>query len=65
MNEAQQVVYLEAQIMCARIEMEGMKSENIERVRNGHAQAHDESAFMDVIEKWGIHHNAVLTLFNG
>lgn len=60
MNENERAVFLMSQTACALIEMEGMKAANIERESHGYALAYGEEAFLALIEKYGIHHNAAL-----
>jgi len=63
MNEMalQSVAYVHAQVACALIELEAMKAANRERDICGDAPAYGEAAFMALQDKYGIHHNAVLT----
>lgn len=60
MDETQRAAFLQAQAACALIEMEAMKAANKEREQQGYSLAYDEAAFMAVIDKYGIHHNAAL-----
>jgi hypothetical protein len=56
--------YINAQATCAMIEAMGMQAENKQREIQGYSIAYDDKAFFDLIEKYGIHHNAtVATLF--
>jgi hypothetical protein len=64
MTEEQKAAYVNAQTACALIEMEGMKALNLERDRRGHSLAYTEEDFLKVIEKYGIHHNAVMKAFH-
>jgi hypothetical protein len=58
--------YVNAMVACAMIEAMGMQAENSQRSHLGLSMAYDDKAFNDVIEKYGIHHNAVLgALQNG
>jgi hypothetical protein len=52
--------YVESQIMCAKIELQAMMATNVERLAEGKALAYDEAAFLELIEKYRIHHNAVI-----
>jgi len=65
MTPEQKAAYVFAQAVCAIGEIEGMKALNSEREHKGCALAYDEEAFLKVSEKYGIHHNAVLTIFHG
>ncbi len=57
--------YIQSQVACALLEMEAMKALNMERDHRQQALAYDEEAFLAVIQKYGIHHNAVLTVIAG
>ena len=61
MNEQQRIVYMQAQIASALIEMEGMKAENMSRSHNGEAMAYGEGEFFALIDKHMLGHNATLT----
>ena len=63
MTEAQQAAYIQSQSACALIEMEAMKAENTYREMRGETIAYNEKAFLDLIERYGIHHNAVISMF--
>lgn len=65
MNESQQVAYVQAMSAGALIEAMGMQAENSQRAIRGESPAYAEKQFSDLINKWGIHHNAVLSLFQG
>lgn len=65
MSEEQQAAYIIAQSVCAMIEAMGMQSENTQRLHRGESIAYGEDAFNVVIEKYGIHHNAVIGFFRG
>jgi hypothetical protein len=60
MMQANGAAYVNAQVACALIEMESMKVANQERMAQGHAFAYGEDAFLALIEKYGIHHNATV-----
>lgn len=60
MNE--NFVYIQGQVTCALIEMEGMKAENQQRLIEGKSLAYTEKQFNSLIEKYCISHNAVLSL---
>lgn len=60
MNE--NAIYVQSQIACALIEAMGMQAENMQRQHRGESMAYSDVAFNDLIVKYGIHHNAILTL---
>ena len=53
-----ELVYFEMQLMQARIKLEAMIVANKEREIAGDSLAYNEKAFIDLIEKCQIHHNA-------
>lgn len=59
MNEQQRCIWLQSQIACALIEMEAMKAANVERESEGKALAYDEEAFMNLINRYGIHRRSL------
>ena len=60
------MTYQESQIACALIELEAMKVANLTRERDGQSPAYREEAFMALIDKYQLSHNAVLTnLYSG
>jgi len=63
MNE--QEIYLLSQITCAQIEMNSMVAENQQRQHLGQSMAYTEGAFMELIDKYGLSHNAVLSYLRG
>ena len=65
MTAEQKAAYIIAQAACANSEVAGMQAENQDRLANGLSIAYDEAAFAAVIERYGIHHNAVVTFFEG
>jgi hypothetical protein len=64
MNAQQKAAYVFAQAVCALAEVEGMKAENRQREYCGNAMAYGYEEFMAVIERYGIHHNAVCNFFD-
>ena len=54
-------VYIQSQIACAMIEMEAMKAANSQHPTD---QPYEEKAFLDLIDKYGIYHNAVVGTLN-
>jgi len=65
MTEEQQAAYIQSQIACALIEMEGMKAANIARERHDFTLAYSEADFMALLEQYDIDHNSVVGLFRG
>ncbi len=63
MTNEQKAAYVNSQSVCALIEAMGMAAENQQRAHRGESAAYVEGAFTDLIEKYGIYHNAVLTTF--
>jgi hypothetical protein len=63
MDPAQQAAYIQSQSAAALIEALGMMSENIQRQVLGQSMAYDHGAFLDVILRYGIHHNGVISFF--
>lgn len=57
----QRVSYVNSQIASALIELEAMKAENANRSRMNQAQAYTEEAFMELINKYQLGHNSVLS----
>ena len=58
MTLEQNMLYFKMQLLQAEIEMQGMIALNKQREVLGLSMAYDEKAFMDLIEKYRIHHNA-------
>lgn len=46
--------------LMAQIEMQSMIAENQYRVSCGNSISYGEDAFLNLIEKYGIHHNGIL-----
>ena len=65
MNEMQQAAYVMAQAACAQVEAMGMKTINDRRLALGEELKYYDTDFERLIEKYGIHHNAVIELFHG
>lgn len=63
MTPEQQAAYINAQAVAASAELEAMKAANWMREMQGHTIAYGEEAFLALIDKYGLHHNAVLTTF--
>ncbi len=54
---------IEAELMCARIEIEGMIAENQQRAHYGLSPAYTEEAFQKVLSSHGIQSNDVQSQF--
>lgn len=63
MTREEAIAYVQAQTACATIEAMGMVAENAHRQANGLSIAYGVEQFHAVIERYGIHHNAVLKIF--
>lgn len=63
MTPEQQAAYVISQSVSALIEAMGMTAENRHRLSVGNSVAYGEEAFQAVIERYGIQHNAILSLF--
>lgn len=65
MNRNQAAAYVVAQSVAALAEIEAMKAQNRYRIECGKQVAYGEEAFLELIDKYGVHHNAVLMTFEG
>ena len=54
----QDLLYFKMNLLQAEIEMNAMIAENKQREALGESMAYTEKDFMELIEKYGIHHNA-------
>ena len=59
MTVAENCVYIQSQVACALIECAAMQAANEYRKHRGESPAYSEEAFSELINKYGIHHNAV------
>lgn len=59
MTPEQKAAYVISQSVCAMVEAMGMQAENQQRTNRGLSIAYGEEAFAAVLEKYGVHHNAV------
>jgi len=57
----QNIAYINAQIVSATMEMEGMKAENSQHQDN---QPYGEKQFFALIERYGLGHNSIVTKLN-
>ncbi len=60
-NQFSQASFLNSQIACALIRMEGMKAENMQRDVRGESMAYVEEDFFNLIQNGGIGHNDAAT----
>ena len=69
MTSEERVAFINAMVACAEIEAKGMEAENQHRLRISvsgmgvscsNSIAYGKDAFDSLIDKYGIHHNAVL-----
>jgi len=65
MSEHENVAYVIAQAACLVAETLGMHAENMQREHCGQSMAYVAADFQAAIEKYGCHHNAVLTALRG
>ena len=61
MSDIERAAFLNSQVACAMIEAMGLHAENMQRQAVGNSMAYDEAAFVAIIEKYGIGHNAALS----
>jgi hypothetical protein len=61
MTPEQRIAYIQAQIACAMIELEGMKAENAIAEYNHDLPPFDGASFKKLIEEYGISHNQVIS----
>lgn len=64
MTPEQQAAYVMAQAAALNAEVAGMQAENWMREMQGHTIAYGEDAFQDAINRYGVHHNAVIGFFH-
>lgn len=64
MTDEQKAAYVIAQAAAAFAETCGMLAENQKRLNDNEALAYPESAFQEVILRYGIGHNDVIGLFH-
>jgi len=63
-KKLENIAYINSQIACAQATIAGMQATNTERLANGYTVAYGEEEFENVINRFGLHHNSVLTTFN-
>lgn len=59
MNKNQAAAYINSQTACANIEAIAMQQANFQALAEGKEVLYKPKDFTDLIEKYGIHHNAV------
>lgn len=60
MDDAQNIVYVQSQIVCANILAMGMVEENKRLTQNNQPLKYGIDDFEKLILEYGIHHNAVI-----
>jgi len=63
MTPEQQAAYVTAMVACAMAEIAAMQAANQHCVAVGLTLKYDEEHFRAVIDRYGIHHNAVIEMF--
>lgn len=58
MTDEKEIMYFRMNMLQAEIEMNSMIAENKMREASGDSPAYTEKAFMGLIDKYRIHHNA-------
>jgi len=59
MTPEQRAAYIFSQSVCAFVEALGMDAENKNREVAGFSPAYAHEQFMEVLDRYGVHHNAV------
>lgn len=59
MTPEQGAAYVNAMVACATIEAMSMKAANKDADKRGVMRPYGEKNFFNLIEKYGIHHNAI------
>jgi hypothetical protein len=65
MTDEQRLVYTRGILLNAEITMNAMIADNKQREVMGESIAYGEKAFIDLIEEYGIHHNALIESISG
>ena len=65
MNEQQRVAYVFARSVAAMAEIEAMKNFNRYEHVSGKTIPYNKKAFLDVIDKYGLGHNDLMTELTG
>jgi len=64
MTDEQKAAFVFAAAVRVSAQIESMKAENQHREMQGYSQAYGEEAFLEVFNREGITHNAILALFH-
>lgn len=64
MDNAQKAAYIIAMSACVQAEAMGMMAENQFQASLGQSPIYRFSDFENLINKYGVHNNAILTFFN-
>ena len=65
MTDEQQAAYVNANAVAALIEAMGMTATNASWINAGQDPVYLQPHFEALIEKYGIHHNSMMSLFHG
>ena len=65
MSENDRAAFIMSQAACMVVEALGMQAENKVQEHRQEYPAHDGLTFVQLIEKYGMSHNAVITYLNG
>ena len=63
-DNSHKLLYYKMLLLQAEIEMQAMIAENKIREMNGDSLAYSEKAFLELIEKHGVHNNGFLFIMN-
>jgi len=63
MTLEQSAAYVHAKSVAAQAEIEAMKAANAYREMQGHTIAYDEESFLAIIDRYGLHSKAIMTLY--
>jgi len=63
-TEEQEAAYVQAMATCAMVDAMGMQAANAQRAIRGESMAYTDTDFFGLVEKYGIGHNSVLSLFH-
>lgn len=64
MDKDQQIAYLNAQVACMLVELAAMQAHDRDASVNG-TGCYTEQVYLDLPNRYGVHHNAVVGLFKG
>ena len=63
MTEEQKAAYIIGKAAALVTRVAGMQAENMQRQHRGEAMAYNEHAFSTAVLEEGVHHNAIIELF--